>query len=77
MKLLINSFIKTILDPPAHLYTTVSAQFALHYSFESEEKVRTMFKNVTNYLRPNGVFFGTITNGSRIVYVFLIYKLKL
>jgi len=57
----------TILDPPEHLYTTVSAQFALHYSFESEEKVRTMFKNVTNYLRPNGVFFGTITNGSRIV----------
>jgi len=57
----------TILEPPEHLYTTVSAQFALHYSFESEEKVRTMFKNVTNYLRPNGVFFGTITNGSRIV----------
>jgi len=57
----------TILDPPAHLYNAVSAQFALHYSFESEEKVRTMFKNVTNYLRPNGVFFGTITNGARIV----------
>ncbi|CCE81910.1 Piso0_002589 [Millerozyma farinosa CBS 7064] len=38
----------------------VSIQFALHYAFESEEKVNTLLNNVTKSLRPGGTFIGTI-----------------
>lgn len=38
----------------------VSVQFALHYAFETEEKVKTLLNNVSKSLRPGGVFIGTI-----------------
>lgn len=47
----------------------MSMQFCMHYAFESEEKVRTMLQNVTAYLRPGGVFIGTIPNSRPLLYV--------
>ncbi|RCK57507.1 mRNA cap guanine-N7 methyltransferase [Candida viswanathii] len=44
----------------------VSAQFALHYSFESEEKVRTLLTNVTRSLCTGGTFIGTIPSSDFI-----------
>lgn len=44
----------------------VSAQFSLHYSFESEEKVRTLLTNVTRSLCPGGTFIGTIPSSDFI-----------
>lgn len=38
----------------------VSIQFALHYAFETEEKVKTLLNNVSRLLRPGGTFVGTI-----------------
>lgn len=38
----------------------VLIQFALHYSFETEEKVDTLLTNVTKSLRPGGRFVATI-----------------
>ncbi|KAG9010496.1 mRNA cap guanine-N7 methyltransferase [Tulasnella sp. JGI-2019a] len=43
-------------------FDVVSLQFCMHYAFESEAKVRIMLDNVTRYLRPGGVFIGTVPN---------------
>ncbi|KAI0373343.1 hypothetical protein BV20DRAFT_1050237 [Pilatotrama ljubarskyi] len=51
--------------PPTLLATpfdVVSMQFCMHYAFESEVKARTMLKNVSTWLRPGGIFVGTIPN---------------
>ncbi|KAK6459783.1 mRNA cap guanine-N7 methyltransferase [Scheffersomyces xylosifermentans] len=45
---------------------TVSVQFALHYAFETEEKVRTFLTNVSRSLRPGGTFIGTIPSSDFI-----------
>mmetsp|Transcript_16364 Transcript_16364/g.63873 ORF Transcript_16364/g.63873 Transcript_16364/m.63873 type:complete len:374 (-) Transcript_16364:45-1166(-) len=44
-----------------------SCQFALHYSFETEERARQLLHNVSSRLRVGGYFIGTIPNASRIV----------
>lgn len=38
----------------------VLVQFSLHYSFETEEKVKQLLTNVTRLLRAGGTFVGTI-----------------
>ena len=56
---------------PLHLkegpFQVVSCQFALHYSFETEEKARLGMMNVSQALCKGGYFFGTIPNAYRIV----------
>ncbi|CUS21302.1 LAQU0S02e10616g1_1 [Lachancea quebecensis] len=49
----------------------VSAQFCLHYAFESEEKARRTLLNVTKSLRIGGYFMGTIPDSE-----FIRYKLN-
>lgn len=44
----------------------VSAQFAFHYSFETEEKVRTLLTNVSRSLRAGGKFIGTMPSSDFI-----------
>jgi len=44
----------------------VSCQFALHYSFENEEKANNLIKNVSCGLKDGGYFIGTIPNESII-----------
>ncbi|SCU96921.1 LAMI_0F08218g1_1 [Lachancea mirantina] len=46
----------------------VSAQFCLHYAFESEEKARRTLLNVTKSLKIGGYFFGTIPDSEFIRY---------
>ncbi len=53
--------------PPGLEFDLVSCQFALHYSFSSETKVRGMLANVSGRLKPGGVFLGTIPNANVIV----------
>jgi mRNA (guanine-N7-)-methyltransferase len=42
-------------------------QFCMHYAFESVTKVRCMLQNVTRWLRPGGVFVGTIPNAEQLL----------
>lgn len=42
-------------------------QFVMHYSFESEEKARTMLMNVSKNLRRGGYFIGTIPSSDAII----------
>ncbi|KAI8998984.1 mRNA capping enzyme-domain-containing protein [Trametes punicea] len=56
--------------PPTLLATpfdVVSMQFCMHYAFESESKARTMLTNVATWLRPGGVFLGTIPNAKQLM----------
>ncbi|KAI0350092.1 hypothetical protein OH77DRAFT_1102371 [Trametes cingulata] len=56
--------------PPTLLATpfdVVSMQFCMHYAFESEVKARTMLKNVSTWLRPGGIFVGTIPNAKLLM----------
>ncbi|KAI0259953.1 mRNA capping enzyme-domain-containing protein [Gloeopeniophorella convolvens] len=56
--------------PPARLaapFDVVSMQFCMHYAFESLAKVRTMLTNVARWLRPGGVFVGTIPNAEQLL----------
>jgi len=44
-----------------------SCQFALHYSFESEEAARRLLWNATESLRPGGYFIGTVPDANMIM----------
>ncbi len=56
----------TLLSTP---FDVVSMQFCMHYAFESETKARTMLGNVSSWLRPSGVFIGTIPDADKLLYV--------
>lgn len=45
----------------------VSCQFALHYAFETEARVRQFLANVAQCLPPGGCFVGTTTNADALV----------
>ena len=49
------------------IFDICSCQFSLHYSFESAERARTIFKNITSNLRNGGYFFGTIPRACYLV----------
>ncbi|KIM48844.1 hypothetical protein M413DRAFT_87992 [Hebeloma cylindrosporum] len=56
--------------PPAKLaqpFDVVSMQFCMHYAFETLQKARCMLDNVSRYLRPGGVFIGTIPNADLLM----------
>ena len=62
----------TVAFPPAkleQLFDAVSMQFCMHYAFESASKVQCMLSNVSRWLRPGGVFIGTIPNAEQLLYV--------
>ncbi|GJN88805.1 hypothetical protein Rhopal_001776-T1 [Rhodotorula paludigena] len=62
------SSVEEILPPDSVMFPfdVVSMQFCMHYAFESEHKVRTLLENVTRYLRPGGVFVGTIPDAKNL-----------
>ena len=39
----------------------------MHYAFESVAKVRCMLMNATRWLKPGGVFVGTIPNAEQLL----------
>lgn len=58
--------------PPARLaepFDVVSMQFCMHYAFENVQKARCMLENVSRWLRPGGVFIGTIPNAELLLSV--------
>lgn len=50
------------------VFDVVSTQFALHYFFESEVKLRAFLRNVTDRLEEGGVFIGTTIDSDRLVH---------
>ena len=53
-----------------NLYDNVTMQFCMHYAFETAAKARMMVENVSRYLRPGGVFIGTIPDSDLLLWVF-------
>lgn len=49
-------------------FDIVSTQMAIHYFFESEDKLRAYLQNVTDRLRPGGFFIGTTIDADELVY---------
>lgn len=50
------------------VFDVVSTQFAIHYMFESEKKLRAFLSNVTDRLEDGGVFIGTTIDSDRLVH---------
>ncbi|KAK4530776.1 hypothetical protein CCYA_CCYA05G1633 [Cyanidiococcus yangmingshanensis] len=48
-------------------FDLVSCQFAVHYAFESERRVRQLLHNVTGRLKPGGFFIGTTPDANVLV----------
>ncbi|KAG7092266.1 hypothetical protein E1B28_008630 [Marasmius oreades] len=48
-------------------FDVVSMQFCMHYAFETEEKACRMLDNVSRWLRPGGIFIGTIPNAEQLL----------
>lgn len=49
------------------VFDIVSTQFAIHYFFESEAKLRAYFKNVTDRLEDGCFFIGTTVDSDELV----------
>ncbi|KAJ2522498.1 mRNA cap guanine-N7 methyltransferase [Coemansia sp. RSA 1939] len=59
--------LESTLQPPDYHAHLISAQFCLHYAFESEGKARQMMANVSSHLTPGGAFICTIPNANWLV----------
>lgn len=49
------------------VFDVVSTQFAIHYMFENEQKLRGYLQNVSKRLTEGGIFIGTTIDGDRLV----------
>ena len=49
------------------MFDLVSTQFAIHYMFESQRKLRAFLRNVTDRLEEDGCFIGTTVDSDRVV----------
>jgi len=61
-----SAFSPTKLTQP---FDVVSMQFCMHYAFETVQKAHIMLENVSRWLRPGGIFVGTIPNSDQLLYV--------
>ena len=50
------------------VFDIVSTQMAIHYMFESENKLRAFFRNVTDRLEPGSFFIGTTIDSDELIY---------
>tara|TARA_B110000977_G_scaffold195878_2_gene275151 strand:- start:139 stop:1242 length:1104 start_codon:yes stop_codon:yes gene_type:complete len=48
-------------------FDVISCQFAIHYSWSTEERARQSFRNVAKLLRPGGHFIGTTVDANVLV----------
>lgn len=55
----------------APLFDNVSLQFCLHYGWEDMPKAQLMLENVARYLKPGGVFVGTMPDCDNLRWVCL------
>jgi mRNA (guanine-N7-)-methyltransferase len=56
---LVENIPRPLLDP---LFDNVTLQFCLHYGWESVSKAQLMLENIARYLKPGGIFVGTMPN---------------
>lgn len=49
------------------MFDVVSCQFAIHYAFENEERVRKLLHNVAHRLKSGGFFIGTTVDANVLV----------
>lgn len=54
-------------NDPSINFDIVSCQFSFHYCFESLAQARRMLSNISECIKPDGYFFGTIPNAYEIV----------
>ncbi len=52
--------------PAKYYFDVVNVQFALHYFFENEIKLRTLIQNINDNLKIGGYFIGTCFDGQRV-----------
>ena len=50
------------------MFDIVSTQFAIHYMFEDEQKLRGYLSNVSKRLVEGGIFIGTTIDAERLVH---------
>lgn len=55
------------IDDGVGTFDIVSCQFAVHYAFENEERVRRMLANVSGALKPGGFFIGTTPDANVLI----------
>ncbi len=60
-KMQMKKFIQT-----KYYFDVVNVQFALHYFFENEIRLRTLLQNINDNLKIGGFFIGTCFDGERI-----------
>jgi mRNA (guanine-N7-)-methyltransferase len=48
-------------------FDVVSCQFAIHYCFETEEKLRIVLETIADILEPGGHFIGTVPNSTFVM----------
>ena len=48
-------------------FDVISCQFAIHYSWSTEQRARCAFRNVARLLRPGGHFIGTTVDANVLV----------
>lgn len=60
------SHLKYVVGKGADGFDAISCMFAVHYFFESEERLDGFLDNVALNLKKNGVFFCTFMNGERV-----------
>lgn len=54
-------------EPSDRQFDLASCQFALHYSFASEERAFQFLRNATERIRPGGYFIGTLPDAHQIM----------
>lgn len=62
----VSKHLKYITGKGADGFDAISCMFAIHYFFESEQKLDGFLQNVSENLKPNGVFFCTFMNGETV-----------
>jgi SAM-dependent methyltransferase len=62
----VDSHVKYIAGKGADGFDAISCMFAVHYFFESEQKLDGFLDNVAQNLKKNGVFFCTFMNGDKV-----------
>lgn len=59
-------YTKFIAGKASHGFDVVSCQFAIHYFFETPDKLHGFLDNVSHNLRKGGIFIATFMDGDRV-----------
>lgn len=59
-------YLRYVVGRAARGFNMVSCQFAIHYFFETPEKLNGVLANVSRNLKKNGIFIATFMDGARV-----------